>query len=290
MLGGPPPDQYAGIAALAEDAGFESVFVADHVVFPPQLPATYPHTADGVPPVLPTVPLFDPLVVLGAVATATTSIRLGTGVYLLPLRHPLHVARMLVTVDALSGGRVTLGVGVGWLEDEFAALGASFGSRGRRTDEMIAVLRRLFAEDVVAHSGDSFSWPPMRFEPKPARPEGIPIEIGGMSAAAMRRAGTVGDGWLESGSKDLTDLAGRIDIVLGHRAAAGRGGPFEITSRMPASFDPAAVQAHAEIGVTRIASRPPVAHGSRPGADDYQRFIERYARTVIEPYGAGHPS
>ena len=134
-------EQLVPVARRAEELGFESVWVAEHLVFPTQFTSRYPYTADGVPPINPATPLLDPLLVLAQIAAVTTQIRLGTNIYVLPLRHPLVTARLGVTLDVLSGGRFSFGVGVGWLEEEFAAAGVDFARRGALLRECVRALR-----------------------------------------------------------------------------------------------------------------------------------------------------
>ena len=173
------PRHYARVGKAAEDHGFESVWMPEHLVFPAEMPPTYPYTETGMPPVTPDTPLFDAWVVLGGVATATERLRLATNVFILPLRHPLATARSVVTLDRLSGGRVTLGAGVGWLEEEFDQMGQYFANRGPRTDEIMGILRRLWTEDTIEHHGDFYDFGPVKFAPKTLQEPNIPIEIGG---------------------------------------------------------------------------------------------------------------
>jgi probable F420-dependent oxidoreductase len=285
------PRYYPEIAAAAEANGFESVWIPEHLVLPAELPATYPYTESGLPPIDPSTPMFDPWVVLATVAQATSTIRLGTNVYILPLRHPLLTARSVVTLDRVSGGRVTLGIGVGWLAPEFELLGEDFASRGRRTDEVIAILRAVWdrGNEVIEHHGEHYDLAPFRFQPKPVQRPSIPIEVGGASPAALRRAGQVGDGWIEIGASDPDVLAGKIGTILEHRRAADREHlPFEITCGLGRTVDD--VRRAAELGVTRIAVGP-APHGdaladpSRPHArlsvEDFVGFTARYADEVI---------
>src|SRR5262245_5436367 len=166
-LFGYAPRFYAEVAKVAEDHGFESVWMQEHLVFPEEIPGTYPYTESGFPPVQSETALFDPWVVHAAIAQATETIRLGTNVYILPLRHPLVTARSIVTLDRLSNGRVTLGIGVGWLEEEFDAVGVPFSERGRITDEVIPLLRQLWSDEVIDHRGGHYNFGPVKFEPKP---------------------------------------------------------------------------------------------------------------------------
>ncbi len=153
------------LAQTADETGFESVWIPEHAVFPTQIETAYPYAE--VDPPLPTTPLYDPLIMLTYVAALTQRVKLGTGIYIIPQRHPILVARMLTSVDILSGGRVLFGVGAGWLREEMEALDSDFSTRGPRTDEMIGILRRLWTEPRVAHQGRFYSFPEVGFEPKP---------------------------------------------------------------------------------------------------------------------------
>ena len=188
------------VARIYEDNGLESLWVPEHLVFPATMPPRYPYTDSGYPVVTPDTPTYDPWVVLAYVAAATERIRLATNVFILPLRHPLQTARSVVTVDRVSGGRVTLGIGVGWLPDEFEYLEVDFAGRGRRTDAAIGAIRRLWSEDVIEVHDEHFDFGPVKFNPKPLQKPSIPIEVGGSSKPALRRAGRLGDGWIEIGS------------------------------------------------------------------------------------------
>jgi len=285
------PRYYPEIAAAAEANGFESVWIPEHLVLPAEMPATYPYTESGYPPIDPNTPMYDPWVVLGAVANATTTIRLATNVFILPLRHPITTARSVVTLDRVSGGRVTLGVGVGWLDTEFAIMGEDFTNRGKRTDEIIAILRDVWdrESEVIDHHGAYYDFEPFRFQPKPVQKPSIPIEVGGASPAALRRAGTLGDGWIEIGARDPEVLAGHLAAIEQHRQQAGRtGAPFEITCGLGRTLDQ--LSQAAELGVTRVTVGP-APHGdaladpSKPHArlavQDFVDFTARYADEII---------
>jgi probable F420-dependent oxidoreductase len=285
------PRYYPEIAAAAEANGFESVWIPEHLVLPAEMPATYPYTESGFPPIDPNTPMFDPWVVLGSVANATSTIRLATNVFILPLRHPITTARSVVTLDRVSGGRVTLGVGVGWLDTEFAIMGEDFTNRGKRTDEIIAILREVWdrESEVIDHHGEYYDFEPFRFQPKPVQKTGIPIEIGGASPAALRRAGTIGDGWIEIGARERDVLADKIATIQQHRRDAGREAtPFEVTCGLGRTVDD--VKRSAEMGVTRVTVGP-APHGdaladpSKPHArlsvQDFVEFTARFADEVI---------
>jgi probable F420-dependent oxidoreductase len=167
-------------AKQAEDLGFADVWVSDHLAVPADAP--YP------PPFL-----YEPVVALTWAAAATQTIGLGTSVLVLPYRHPLHLAKELATLDQLSGGRLTIGVGSGWLEAEFDALGVSYAQRGARTDEAIDAMRACWGEQPVTFKGATVEFDDMKIVPTPAHT--IPIWVGGRAAPALRRAVTKGDGW-----------------------------------------------------------------------------------------------
>jgi probable F420-dependent oxidoreductase len=251
------PEQLAPVARRADALGFESVWVAEHLVFPSRFTSRYPYAADGVPPIRPDSPLLDPLVVLTHVAAATERIRLGTNVYLLPLRHPLATARMATTLDVLSGGRLTLGIGVGWLAEEFEAAGVDFATRAGRTREYVRALRALWTEDEPAFQGRWVAFGPVRFEPKPVQRPHPPIVFGGESAAALRRAAALGDGWYGVGHTPAT-AAAQVAALRALLADAGRGtAPFEytvsITTPTPARAD---LARFADAGVDRVVCVP----------------------------------
>jgi probable F420-dependent oxidoreductase len=279
-LGGLRPRWYAEVAQHAEAVGFESVWFGEHLVLPATLPSTYPYAADGNAPLTPDTPVFDAWVMLAGIATATTTLRLGTNVYVLPLRHPLVTARSVVTLDRLSGGRVTLGAGIGWLRDEFDAAGVPFSERGSRMDEIIPLLRRLWSgEDPITHEGRHYAFGPVHFRPKAIQRPSIPIELGGTSDAALRRAALVGDGWMELGTADLDQLAERIGTLARLRADAGRADlPFVITA-VPGP-DAADLPRLHDLGVSRVITG---VQGLTPDwtLDDVRRWLDGYSRATI---------
>jgi probable F420-dependent oxidoreductase len=275
-------DNYVPSARWAEEAGFESVWVPEHVFIPADIPKQYPYSRDGTPPITSDTAMFDPFCLLSFIAAATTTIRFGTYVYILPLRHPLVTARAALTIDRLSGGRLILGVGVGWLQTEFDVLRETFGDRGQRSDEIIPLLRRIWSEPVIAHEGEYYTIPPMSFEPKPRAEPSIPIPVGGVSPAALRRAGTLGDGWMEVGSRDLAELGERIDTVHDHRRRADRAdAPFEITVHRTA-VDSETVHRLDDLGVGRIVVGP--GRGRCTTATELRDWIVRTSDTLVLPH------
>lgn len=192
-------DGTLAVARLAEDAGLDSIWVADHVVYPLRSQSKYPYREDGAP-FAPEDGFLEALTTLAAIAGATERVRLGTSVLVLPMREPLQTAKTIATLDVLSGGRVIVGVGVGWWAEEFRALGAKFECRGCRMDEQIAILRALWRGGAVSHKGEFYEFDELACEPCPLQPGGPPLLIGGLGTAGRRRAGTLGDGWHALGS------------------------------------------------------------------------------------------
>jgi probable F420-dependent oxidoreductase len=225
----------------------------EHLVLPVAM-AGSPYAGAEHPPVPPTTPLFDPASMLSFVAARTSTITLGTYVYLLGLRHPFISARAFATLDWLSGGRTIIGAGAGWLTAEWEAVGIDPTTRAARLDEAIGVCRRLWTEPVVAHDGAHFPFAEVAFEPKPVQ-QPIPIHIGGESAPALRRAGRLGDGWIGMAHTPET-AAAQIAIIKGHREESGRADlPFEVT--VGGACDSAeAVAAWQSAGVDRLIVSP----------------------------------
>lgn len=271
------PEQMIAVARRAEELGFESVWVPEHVVFPARIASRYPYSPDGVPPVTPDSPHLDPLIVLTYIAATTTRIRLGTNIYILPLRHPLLTARTAVSLDVLSGGRLTLGVGIGWLAEEFAAVGVDFATRGARARECARALKALWTEDEPEFRGRHFSFGPVKFEPKPLQKPYPPIVFGGESAAALERAAALGDGWYGVGHTPES-AAPQVEKLRALLAAEGRGDQrFEVTvSHAAASLAADDLRRYAAAGVDRVVVLP-----WRRGREAEQS-LERLAAVALE--------
>jgi len=203
--------QHEGLVTLAqsaEAAGFESLWTIEHVIYPEGYASQYPYDPSGKMMADASTPMPDPLIWLAFVAAATTELRLGTGIVILPQRNPVILAKELATLDSLSGGRVEFGIGVGWLKEEFEALGVPWPRRGARTDEYIEVMRALWDGDHASYQGEFVSFDDVSSNPKPAQGR-VPIHIGGHSRAAAERAGRLGDGFFP-GKGEIGEL---VDIV-----------------------------------------------------------------------------
>lgn len=289
-LFGLSPRHLPEVAATAEEHGFEGVWVPEHLIFPVDIPPAYLYSADGFPPMRSDSPAYDPWQLLASIASRTTTIRLGTNVFILPLRHPVVAARSAVTLDRVSGGRFNFGIGVGWMREEFEIVGQDFTTRGKRTDEIIPLMRRFWSEDVIEHHGEFYDIPPVTFEPKPLKRKTIPIYVGGTSAAALRRAGTLGEGWMahrrnlvfdgtNSGAADheWQELADQITTIERHRAEADRTETeFDVVGYGTTLEE---IERAASIGVTTINGSPPtLAAGTKEG---FLEWIQEFSETII---------
>lgn len=267
------PDGAVALAAIAEEAGFESLWAVEHVVVPAAYESRYPYSTSGQLPGTGTEDIPDPLIWSTWVAAATTRLRVATGVLVLPQRNPLVLAKEAATLDFLSGGRFVLGVGVGWLEEELVALGVPLEHRGERAEEYIAAMRALWTEDVAGYQGRFVSFDGVRSFPKPVQAGGVPIVVGGDSARAARRAGTIGDGYFPGDAGD--GLAARLDVMRAAATAAGRAPEeIEVTIIVPRERD--AVRRAEDLGVSRVLIR----HG---GADEdaWRARLGTFADNVI---------
>jgi len=187
------PTHLTEIARVAEQAGFGAVVISDHLVYPQRLDTPYPYTADGAPRWQADTPWPDPFVAIGAMSAVTERLRFIVSVLVLPLRHPVMAAKSIATAAVLSGDRLTVGVGAGWMREEFDLLGQPFEGRGQRLDEAIEVMRTLWRGGMVEHHGAHYDFGPVQMSPVPRRP--VPLYGGGVSEPALRRAATLCDGW-----------------------------------------------------------------------------------------------
>jgi probable F420-dependent oxidoreductase len=192
---GADPDVIRAVAMAAEAGGFATLWWGEHVVLVDRPRSRYPYSADGRIAVPADADWLDPLTGLSYAAAVTSRIGLATGVLLLPEHNPVLVAKQAATLDVLSAGRLTLGVGIGWSAEEFAALGVPFARRGERTAEYVAAMRTLWSQDVASFSGEFTRFDAVRVNPKPVRGRRIPIVMGGNSDPALRRVAAFGDGW-----------------------------------------------------------------------------------------------
>lgn len=270
------PEHARNLARSAEACGFESLWTVEHVVVPAGYESPYPYAASGKMPGPEDAAIPDPLVWLAYVAAATERIRLATGILILPQRHPGYLAKEIATLDQLSGGRVTLGVGIGWLREEFEALGIPFEERGARTDEICAALRTLWKPGgAQPFEGRFHRWAPLHSNPKPVQPGGPPIVVGGHSKAAARRAARVGDGWFPV-RFDEASFGSLVDELRAECARIGRDPKqIEITTGFPKT-DLDTVKRARDLGISRLVIAPPAFD-----PEGVRRGLETFANEVI---------
>ncbi len=244
------PETSAAVARAAEDAGFDSLWTAEHVVLPdPQVPPS---------PVGPRERLLDPLASLAFLAGQTRTATLATGIVILPQRNPVVLAKNLASIDVLSKGRLAFGVGAGYLEPEFRAIGADYEGRGARTDEYLEAILALWTEEQPSYAGETVSFSGIDAHPRPVQTPHPPILVGGTSAPALRRAQRFGAGWYgflrtpEATAEDLAGLARAADAVS-RPAALGR---LEITVTPAPGIDAEGAARYRDLGVDRLVLLP----------------------------------
>jgi probable F420-dependent oxidoreductase len=273
------PKRILALAERAESCGFGSIWVADHVAFPLATTSPYPYSATGDFPARLGDPLMEPIATLGVLVGVTRRVRIGTAVLVMPYRNPVLLARMLVTLDHFSGGRIVLGAGVGWLAEEFAALGApDFQRRGRVTDEYLAIFKAIAAGGPVSYRGQSYAFDPIHSAPGAVQRPHPPILIGGISEAALRRVARHGDGWLavSAGPARLRQCLARLA-----RLAAEAGRRFEDLSL--------AYKLFLRLGEQRGEGAREIGSGSTAQvAGDVRLLTALGFRTIIVRFGAGN--
>ena len=290
------PETLTQAARQAESLGFDSVWCADRIVIPWEIKTPYPYAEGSSFIVPPDRPFFEPLTCLAYLAGRTEKVKLGISVLVLPYRQPLYWAKIATTIDHLSKGRLILGVGVGWMQEEFDALGANFPERGRLSDEQLDLLKVLWKDERAAFSGAHYRFENIAFAPKPLQQPRIPIWVGGEGARAQRRAGEYGDAWFPYFVRMTPrELKRRFDNVRRAAEKAGRNPdnirlncclPIEISEkplkweedRLHGSAEQVAegIRGYKEIGVEHLALQFMV-----PRWPERVAQIERFAREVM---------
>jgi probable F420-dependent oxidoreductase len=273
------PRLWGDVAEEADRLGYESLWIAEHLVVPVTATGS-PHAGAEHPPIPSDLPIYDALAYLAFLAARTTNVKLGTHVYNIGLRHPFVTARAATTVDVISNGRLAFGIGASWLREEWEAVGLDFDRRGARVDETIDVCRRLWSEPIVEHHGEFFDFGPTAFEPKPVQPGGPALHIGGDGPAALRRAATVGAGWVPMNHSvdELGPAIARIGEIAQHH---GRTTPVEVTvTSVDGIARPEDVERYEKAGVTRVIVRP--WSRSSEAIDGIRRFADAVIRPLEE--------
>jgi len=288
------PEQLGPLARTAEEVGFHGLTIDDHLVTPAEVGSTYPYpdtmarlTASlpdaGASLWDPGIPHLDPWVLIGALAQVTTTLRFMTYVYVLPLREPFSVAKALSSAAVLSGNRVVLGTGVGWMAEEFALTGQRFEGRGARADEMLEVIALLNRGGMVEHHGRSYDFGPLQMAPAPCEP--VPVYIGGHSPRALRRAARH-DGWVGI-NYETADIAPILARLAACRREAGTDGqPFEAVVAFNAAPSVGELRRMEDAGVTAVVNPPWLFHGIPSSSLAFkQATLEDYAERYIQRMG-----
>ena len=274
-----PPEQLCELAVIAEQNGIDAIAVSDHVVHPETIASRYPYTKDGGIRWTEDTAWPDPFVAIAAMAAVTTRVTFLTNVYVLALRNPFLAAKQIATAAALSRDRVAVGIGVGWCAEEFQLAGQDFATRGKRTDEMIDAMRKLWTGDYVEHAGKHYAFPRVRMLPKP----GVPVRLygGGLSEPALRRAARL-DGWVSDlhTAQELAAIAARLRAL---RAELGRADePFHFVAACVDAFGVDGIRRLEDAGVTHYATAPWILHGGRWDClEDKKNGLRRFADEVI---------
>jgi probable F420-dependent oxidoreductase len=274
------PTHACAVARVADECGWDGVMVSDHVVHPEKIESPYPYTRDGAPRWESPAPWPDPWVAIGAMAAVTERLRFYTGIYVLPLRNPFLVAKAIGTAAVMSNDRVVLGVGVGWMREEFDLLEQGFSQRGRRMDEMIQVIRTLWGGGMVEHHGEFYDFDRLQMSPAPGKP--IPLLVGGLSEPALRRVGRLGDGWI-SDLHTLEELRQIVARIRAYRIEYGRADePLQIVAACSDAFDVDGFRRMEDAGVTHLQTMPWFLYGgSSDSLPDKLDGLRRFADQII---------
>ncbi len=280
------PKELPEIARCAEESGFEGVVLSEHVFIPQDFEPAYLYSNDGRPDFTAETPFPDPWVTIATLAAHTTRLRFCTIVQILPLHHPLEVAKSLAALAIFSDNRMMLGAGAGWMKEEFDALGVDFKTRGKRFNEMIEVMKKLWEGGFVEYHGEHFDFPPIAQSPAPDRP--IPILVGGQSKPALRRAATLGDGWIGAGNT-AEDAAEILKTLTNLRKDAGReNAPFESIVPLTEQVDADTMLRLVELGAHGTVNYP-FKYTCAPDAtlQDKLDMMKAFGENVIAPTNAG---
>jgi probable F420-dependent oxidoreductase len=274
------------LAVAAEAAGFESLWLGEHLLLPVGYrsvhPTREPEQEQAARIVGPDTQLTDPLIALAGAAARTSRIQLGTGIFVLPLRHPLAVARAALTLQEIAEGRLLFGVGMGWLRDEFEALGVPFGDRAVRFEESLNIMRTAWAGGAFEHHGAVYDFGPVQLTAQPVR---MPLILGGNSGPALRRAASRADGWFASGNPSLADAIAMLGELQAAQAAIGRAVPLTTYVRVSPAVG-VEVRRYAEAGFGQVIFW---AHELCPPGPDRWHTLAAAAADLGVPPPAGGP-
>lgn len=269
------PETIVAMAQKSEEVGIESLWTFEHAIVPIDYVSKYPYNPEGKMGAAPETNFVDPLIALSLVAAHTQSVRLGTGVNILPQTNPLTLAKQSASLDFISGGRFMLGVGIGWLEEEFNAMGVPFERRGARFDEYIAAMRKVWSEDVVEHQGEFLRWSGFKSHPLPVQ-NPFPVVIGGNKGKAFERVAKFGQGWFAP-TAAADELASQLVQLKAACEAEGRdSGEIEVSCMWIPAMGIDSVKQFSDLGVHRLVIPMPALGGGNPIHD-----IEKLGSEVI---------
>jgi probable F420-dependent oxidoreductase len=277
-------EDYVELAQVAEEHGWDTLVLSDHVVHPETISSKYPYKEDGQRPWEAPDHWPDNWVAMAAMGAVTRRLRFLTGVYVVPMRNPFHLAKAIGTAAVLTNYRVSLGIGLGWMRDEFALMGESFDDRAARTGEMIEVMRKLWTGEMVEHHGRFYDF--ARLNMRPAVRGAIPLIVGGVTDAALRRAARIGDGWIPH-AIPTADARSAIAAIRRYRAEYGRAPePFTAVVALTDAFDPDGFRRAEDAGVTHALTTPWMFYGgSHRSLSDKRDGLRRFADDVIAKMG-----
>lgn len=275
------PEYLQALGPAAEERGFDSIWVAEHVVLFDEYSSTYPYAQDGKIPVGSDTGFLDPLMSLAYLAACTKRIRLGTGICLVPQRNPVYTAKEAATIDWMSNGRLDLGIGVGWLAEEYEALGVPFERRGARCRAYVDVMSTLWCDDVSEYDGEFYTLPPTRQFPKPVQKPHPPIHFGGESDAALRRVADIGQGWYGFGldAEQVRERIARLETMLAKRGRRREDVQISICPYMrPVTDD--LISGYRDAGVDQV-----ILVAAAMTTDDLMTTLDGLAETVLAKAG-----
>lgn len=268
------------LARAAENSGWDAITFSDHIVHPEHISNPYPYTENGQRRWEAFTDWPDPWVAIGACAAVTERIRFTNNVFVLPIRNPFLVAKSVATAAAMSGDRVTLTIGVGWSEDEYALMEQTFNNRGKRCNEMIEILRLLWTGEFVEYQGEHYQFDRLEMNPAPAAP--IPIWVGGISTAAHRRAARLGDGWL-SDLQTSDEIIDTVRAINAYRQEYGKQDKnFSVMASSSDAWEAEGYRRLAEGGVTHLLTMPWVFYyGENPTLEEKVDGIRKFAADIF---------
>jgi probable F420-dependent oxidoreductase len=269
------------LGPAVEERGFESLWLPEHVVLFDHYESSYPYSPDGKMPGGADTGVLEPLMALSYIAAVTDHVKLGTAICLIPQRSPVYTAKQVADLDLLSGGRAVLGVGIGWLREEFEALNVPFSQRGRRTDEYLQVIKSLWTEDTSSFEGDLYRLPACRMYPKPVQSPHPAVLVGGETRAAMRRAARHGQGWFSFNRlpEECAPALGELDAQLAEVGRTRKDPDFAVS--VCPYFQPTSarsIEGYHAAGVDRVVV---LCLGFTP--DDLLPTLDRLVTEVLEP-------